>query len=198
MTQKELRLGSVGQWIWVRGAEAVTWLLFMNLLIGQRRVPGLGLTAVVFFVVLVWVSFIVHPTAYGHANERGISFRQYLRRRFVPWHEIEVVESSRAGLKLFVRRSGFLRRTLKFYANASLKTMFKEWSRAMIAEPEFVKWLNTAVEEGRTGRLEIRVQPRKNLIQWLNERVFTPRSVVEILLGLILFLLVLAMAKRWF
>jgi hypothetical protein len=53
------------------------------------------------------VAFFVHAHAYGEADERGFTFRQYIREHFVPWEYVESVEVRHTGLTLWVKTLAF-------------------------------------------------------------------------------------------
>jgi hypothetical protein len=53
------------------------------------------------------MALLAHPHAYGEADDRGFTFRQYIREHFVPWGHVESVKLRHDGFTLWVKEFAF-------------------------------------------------------------------------------------------
>ncbi len=136
MSKNTRKLGSFRVWLWGRLVEALVIAWWVST---PKPWNGLDLF---FLALLIYVAYLADSLAYGYADEMGVTFRRYLRRNFVPWDEIVGIEWkpwSSAGVKLFLRRKSWRRRTLHFVLNASVKEAVGQFTGR--STPETVVWI---------------------------------------------------------
>jgi hypothetical protein len=106
-----------------------------------------------FVLLLISVALQADALAYGSADEKGIVFRRYVKRHFVPWHEVARVEwePRSTGLRILLKEGLAFRRKLQFFLDGSVSVAeaIREFTRR--TTPEIVLWLQEQIHSHRMG-----------------------------------------------
>ena len=143
MNRQYKALGVFGLWLYVRIVEVFIWVFALMIEYTFVRVPGkVGLTDALILLLLVYVSFLMHPVAYGSADKNGIYYRRYLKKHFASWEQLDGVEwrvRSFRPLAIYLKGMPRWRGTLTFGQNPSVRSAYRQfWGRET---PEIVVWL---------------------------------------------------------
>ncbi len=142
-TTKTKQLGSFGLWLWARVVQLLVFAFFADTTVLLVRFRGPDLSDVLLFLLLASVALSLHPVAYGFANNSGVSFRRYFKRRFVSWENIAAVEwGALRGIRVVLRESNG-GRTLLFSDNPSLSEFAAQLRGRSV--PEIVTWVRSRI-----------------------------------------------------
>lgn len=113
-----MQLGSFKAWLWIRVAQAVFSLWALLIIYEDLSIHARPTLFNLLFLLLVadsWVYF--DSTVYGVGSEDGFHYRRYIKRRFLPWTEIQQANWKGVRLELLLRRRHLLRNRLRFFQN---------------------------------------------------------------------------------
>jgi len=136
MSLEHRPVGSFAEWLWCRCVQALV-------ILGWVSVPKTwSLFELLEALLLAYVSVLADPLAYGTADENGITFRKYIRRRFVSWQDVVTAEWSRWNpslIKVTLKSGRLWKRALYFSLNSSLKSTVQQLLGR--STPEIVLWI---------------------------------------------------------
>ncbi len=94
---------------------------------------------------------LLDMVAEGYADARGISFRRYWKRDFVPWEDIRKLEWHQRALILSLQNRPLFRSKLFFPSKRApwkeeLKDALTRPLGSPLPEPAFIKWLKHTVD----------------------------------------------------
>jgi hypothetical protein len=114
-----------------------------------------------------------HDLIYGVADEEGIRYRQYFRRKFLGWHEIAVISWTNTNIvHIQIKDRGRLGGSLSAQSHD-----YDTWAELYSAEPQLIRWLNLVKPPTADG-IELRdlAASMPTLLRW------DPRVAVRIFL----------------
>lgn len=155
MTASRKTVGSFGAWLWARSLEVVVCLATVDLVRTLIRSRGVTLFDLAFLFLLVYIILQTHPFAYGWADDSGVTFRQYLGLRFIPWQKVERVEWRPRGLalvELVLRDAPSWQRRLIFTLNPAVREALNHLLGRSV--PEVVLWIRLKISSARSNGLE--------------------------------------------
>jgi len=140
-----LRVGSFGLWLFLRALELFLAICALKAaqLVGFTSNWSLALYGVLGYSLIAMDSHV-----YGEADERGLTYRRYLLKKFVPWEKLEEVrwKGIRDGYELVLAGGPRWRRTAIVpgdQAYQSLKALIRD--RLHPKKPELVEWLEQRI-----------------------------------------------------
>jgi len=135
-----MRLGSFGIWLWARIVQATMVLWWL------ASLRNWDLFELLILLMIAELSFLFDPFAHGNADEKGISYRRYLKLHFVPWEKVDSVvwkPRSLAGVRVLLKVEPAWRRKLDFGLNPTLPELIAEFRDKK--PPQIVVWLQQHV-----------------------------------------------------
>jgi len=166
---------SVGSfWIWLVFRFVSLAMCVLGLVFAITSIHPLNLQFFGFGSLWVAIGLVgFHDLIYGVADEEGIRYRQYFRRKFLGWEEIAVISWTNANIvHIQIKDRGRLR------GNLSAQTQEYDFSAELYsAEPQLIRWL-TLVKPPTADGIELRdpVTSMPTLLRW------DPRVAVRIFL----------------
>jgi hypothetical protein len=175
MGKPEAAVGSFSNWLFFRCVSLGMCVAGLAFVIANLR--PLNLEFLTFG--LLWTIISVagcNDLIYGEADEEGIRYRQYFRRRFLGWKEIAIISWTNANvIHIHIKDRGRFQQILSAQSQEC-----KSWSQLYSEEPQLIRWLTVAKPPTADG-IELRdpAASMPALLRW------DPRAVVRIFLFLI-------------
>ena len=166
---------SVGSfWIWLVFRFVSLAMCVLGLVFAITSIHPLNLQFFCFGSLWVVISLAgFHDLIYGVADEEGIRYRQYFRRKFLGWDEIAVISWTNANIvHIQIKDRGRFRENLSAQSHE-----YRSWAELYSAEPQLIRWL-TLVKPPTADGIKLRdpVTSMPTLLRW------DPRVAVRILL----------------
>ena len=162
---------SVGSfWIWLVFRFVSLAMCILGLVFTITSIHPLNLQFFGFGSLWVAIGLVgFHDLIYGLADEEGIRYRQYFRRKFLGWVEISVISWTNANVvHIQIKDHGRLRGNLLAQSHE-----YDSSAELYSAEPQLIRWL-TPTADGIELRGPVTSMP--TLLRW------DPRVAVRILL----------------
>jgi len=142
------RIGSANLWFVVRLSELFTLTGFLLFFWagGGREVSVLFVVGVA--LVLAYQQIFFDSFVYADADDQGIYYRRYVKRRFVSWRNLDRIEWDRLeGLVIYLKGGTAPRNRLRFMFDLSLYELVAYLSGKW--EPEILPWLDRQVAKAK-------------------------------------------------
>lgn len=144
-----MSLGSYTIWLYMRIGQILFSLVAVAIVVEDLLLcaPAI-LNDALFLLLLISTWFYAHPIAYGLADEKGILYRRYFRKRYVPWKDIDDVQCKGVSrLVVQLKTPSWLGKELQFPLNPSIKQAALQLFRKR--EPAVLYWVREKIVESR-------------------------------------------------
>lgn len=160
--QTLLPLGSRGNWLAMRLAEVLTFVM-MLLLYWLKPPQGVEVALVAF--LLMAIALVWDPVAHGVADANGIRYRHYFAWHTLPWGQVERVDWSSAWIVIVRKEGSLLRRRLVFPLQRSMGDALAEAAGRSLPEPRALTSLKEFLASRAIGvRTVERVRPKHVMV----------------------------------
>ena len=150
MGEVEAAVGSFSNWLLFRCVSVGMCVVGLAFVIANLRPFSLEF----FCFGLLWTIISIVGSSdliYGVADEEGIRYRQYFRRKFLGWEEIAIISWTNANvIHVHIKDRGRFHRILSAQSQES-----KSWSQLYSEEPQLIRWL-TVVKPPTADGIELR------------------------------------------
>ncbi len=141
-TSQSKELGSFGLWL----LKFLVLGLFLVITAAVVVVDGLGRFALLMFLLFISGLGGTDSLAYGYANDKGIVFRRFVKKQFLPWEKVAAVRWVPGLITLHLKGGRLLRCRLDFPATTTWNAIAELLGRRT---PEIVSWLDQQIKAGR-------------------------------------------------
>lgn len=176
MGKPEAAVGSFSNWLLFRCVSLGMCVVGLAFIIADLRPFSLEF----FCFGLLWTTISImgsNDLIYGAADEEGIRYRQYFRRKFLSWEEIAAISWTNANVvHIHIKDRARFNRILSAQSQE-----YKSWSQLYSEEPQLIRWLSVARPPTADG-IELR-DPAASLPALLR---WDQRTAVRILLFLMI------------
>lgn len=142
---QERELGSFGLWL-LKLLIPLLWLAMIGVVVA---VDGFRRFAIAMLLFLAAGVLGADSIAYGCASEKGVTFRRYVKQRYLPWEKVAALRWIPTVLLLYLKEGPLLRRKLDFPS-------ISPWPWTAVAQllgrttPEIVSWLDQQMKVERS------------------------------------------------
>ena len=141
MQEPTRTIGSFGIWAYARLFQAGIAGFFV---VSQKHLDMFALLIAVMYLELC---YLLDCLASGYADDRGLYFRRYLKKHFVPWAMISKVEwrpRTVRGVEVVLTGGPRWRRRLRFALNPQLGELARQLRFG--ETPDTIAWLQKQVQ----------------------------------------------------